>query len=97
MSNYCNDISKSVLKKGGCAVCGQLRLKNEVVPLEKVKNYFALLEEPNVAKQEKKTLMEGVIDISGSVFDRFLDTVCQACTVDLENGRQSKMTLANHL
>lgn len=63
VSDFCKDLEPSHFEEAGCAVCGQLSLKHDLVHLKIMKNFLHILEEPDVTCEHIRSQMRRYMNI----------------------------------
>ncbi|PPR07084.1 hypothetical protein CVT24_010921 [Panaeolus cyanescens] len=97
MRDYCRDIGPSVIEESGCAVCGQLTRRSNMLLLNELDIKLSPLTQVNCAKHERLSSNDPDCDISGPVYDTKLSSVCPECCTALKKGRRPRLALANNL
>lgn len=97
VNNFCADTSPSAIEESGCAVCGQLKLFTDLIPIDRCDCDLSLLIVSNVSRQERWSIEEPVRDLDGPVIDRSCKNVCWTCIQSLQKGKTPKHALANGL
>jgi Helitron helicase-like domain at N-terminus len=99
IADWCKDISPDAFEEAGCAVCGQLTLLKELVPLSDADcNYELLLREGSgMTRLERNVYSDPVQEIKGPVIDHECSSVCRSCRQILHRGHVPTYALANGL
>ena len=99
IADWCKDISPDAFEEAGCAVCGQLTLLKELVPLSDADcNYKLLLREGSgMTCLERNVSSDPVQEIKGPVIDHECSSICRSCRQILHRGCVPTYALANGL
>jgi hypothetical protein len=95
ITGFCNDTHPSQFEEVGCAVCGQLTLKNNILPLKDVECSLEPLKRQGVTSIERKSELEECQEIEGPIIDDDCLGMCTTCHNHLVNGDCPSMALAN--
>lgn len=96
-SDFCGELAHSNLVEKGCAVCGQLTTRTNLVPLDQLNCSLAPLVEKGVARFERFSSNDPVRFDEGPILDRTCDSVCPPCVKTLRGGHRPVHALANGL
>ncbi|KAJ3917040.1 hypothetical protein F5877DRAFT_45420, partial [Lentinula edodes] len=97
ISKWCEDSTPSKFEETGCAVCGQLCLKHNLLPLKGYRNYLHILDVQGVTRVERMVPTDPIRERSGPVIDNTCNMVCSQCRSYLINGKIPRLALANGL
>ncbi|KAH6891703.1 hypothetical protein BKA70DRAFT_1119629, partial [Coprinopsis sp. MPI-PUGE-AT-0042] len=95
--NFCADLTPEKVEEAGCCVCGQLKLKTDLVQPEHAGINLGLLVNPGMTRKERFTLEDPICDVDGPIVDDTGFGVCSACRLYLKAGKIPKISLANGL
>ncbi|KAJ3544805.1 hypothetical protein NMY22_g2652 [Coprinellus aureogranulatus] len=94
---FCADLKPAAFEESGCAVCGQLTLLTNLIPLADVDCSLDPLIELGLARKERLNFNQPIEYETGPILDRQLTAICPSCLKHLENGRRPRHALANGL
>ena len=97
IKDFCKAQAPSSIEEAGCAVCGQLELLRDLVPLKTIKNLLHVLEEPGVTREERKDASEKIHEYKGPVIDRACSMVCAKCRRSLRKNVAPHLALSRNL
>ncbi|KAH6911647.1 hypothetical protein BKA70DRAFT_1099582, partial [Coprinopsis sp. MPI-PUGE-AT-0042] len=95
--NFCADLSPGKVEEAGCCVCGQLKLKTDLIQPEHAGINLGLLVNPGMTRKEHFSLDDPICDVDGPIVDDTGFGVCSACHPYLKAGKIPKISLANGL
>jgi hypothetical protein len=95
ITGFCNDTHPSQFEEVGCAVCGQLTLKKNIIPLKDVQCSLDPLKQQGVTSIERKSELQEQQEIEGPIIDYDCVVMCMTCHKHLDNGNCPSMALAN--
>ena len=80
IKNFCNNLALPSFEEAGCAVCGQLTLCHDLLPLKSIKNMLHVLEAPGITCIEHKTEAKKICEYNSPVLDHGCNyMVCTKC------------------
>lgn len=102
ISGWCNAMSETNVTEEGCAVCGRLTLRSELLPFNENPFDLSLLDPfvlglEDITRLERKSVNDPVQQIKGPVFDSSSKGTCKLCHKELSNGVLPAHALANGL
>ena len=97
ITGFCADTHPSQFEEAGCAVCGILISKKNLIVLKDVQCSFDSLIRSGVTRIERTSESEEHKEFKGPIIDSECNHVCQACLKHLEKGISPPMALANGL
>jgi len=97
VNDFCADTSPSTFEESGCAVCVQLTLYSELIPVAECGCDLSPLVAAGVTRGERFSQSETIQELEGPVIDRTCKNICQNCVQSLEKGKAPKHALANGL
>lgn len=92
---FCDDLSPASFEESGCAVCGLLTLRTQLLPLDELKCSLLPLVEPGLVRLERRLCSDPVRYASGPVLATGLTMVCEGCSLSLTKGKRPLNALAN--
>lgn len=97
--DFCNATSASCIEEAGCAVCGSLVLKSDLVPLKDANcNLYILSQNTNgFTRMQQFSSADPIKDISGPVINNTCDYICKTCKSSVQRGKKPKFSLARGL
>ena len=95
--NFVEDTKYNVFAEKGCAVCGQLTVKTDLVPLQEQKFNKNLLTIPDITRKERKTPTDSIKSLSGPVLASNCSDICLTCLKSLQKNKVPINALANGL
>jgi hypothetical protein len=97
IKDFCKEQAPASVEEAGCAVCGQLVLRRDLVPLKSIKNLLHILEEPGVTREERRYAAEKICEYKGPVIDRGCKMVCAKCRQSLRKNVVPRLALCRNL
>jgi hypothetical protein len=99
IAGFCSDTLPEKFIEYGCAVCGQLTSKSRLFDLSEVESHLHILEtsEMGVTRQERRSILDPILEIDGPVLVHGLNHVCISCKKPLCKDKMPKYALANGL
>ncbi|KAH6867501.1 hypothetical protein BKA70DRAFT_1063735, partial [Coprinopsis sp. MPI-PUGE-AT-0042] len=95
--NFCADLSPERVEEAGCCVCGQLKLKTDLIEAHQANLDLSILVSPGMTRRERISLEDPICDVEGPIVDNTGFGVCSACRPSLRAGEIPKVSLANGL
>ena len=95
ITGFCNDTHPSQFEEVGCAVCGQLTLKKNIIPLKDIQCSLDPLKQQGVTSIERKSELQEQQEIEGPIIDYDCVGMCATCHKHLDKGNCPSMVLAN--
>lgn len=94
---FCEDLSEENILEEGCAVCGCLGPKKDMVTITDDLFDKSILIDPTgrMTRAERGSSREPIHNIPGPVLDPTCDKVCPTCLGPLKKGNLPKLALAN--
>jgi hypothetical protein len=98
-SGFCKAMAPSRFVESGCAVCGRLTIKSELIKLSEIEWDLGLLarDGEGVTRLERFAEVDSIQEIKGPILDPKCDSVCKGCDHILLTGHVPIMALANDL
>lgn len=97
ISDFCKDLDPLHFEEAGCAVCGQLVPKHDLVHLKTVKNFLNVLEEPGVMHEAWQEPTDKIHEYYGPVIDHSCNMVCITCWQSLRGDVVPHLALCRKL
>ncbi|KIJ60980.1 hypothetical protein HYDPIDRAFT_97386, partial [Hydnomerulius pinastri MD-312] len=100
ISSFCDDISVFRIEKAGCGICGQLKSKCDLEPLDEIDSkLLSVLDRPGLAltRVPRTICAVRVSEKTGPILDRSCSGVCSVCSHSLKMGKVPRLALANGL
>ncbi|RXW13797.1 hypothetical protein EST38_g12057 [Candolleomyces aberdarensis] len=97
LREFCADVKPERFEEAGCASCGQLTLRTDLVPLQTAGCSLDPLVEPNLARLERYSPAENIRFETGPVLAKGCSDVCPLCIKYLRRGHRPVNALANGL
>lgn len=95
VNGFCEDMKPEMFEEQGCAVCGQLHITENMMPLPK--EGLSLLQSENVTRQERRRADDPIIELPGPILANGCDNVCQHCAASIQDQQIPTQSLANGL
>ena len=96
ITKACDKMSNPQVEETGCAICGQLTLRSQLVPRKKLKEFFNLLCSPGVSRQQRARHSDKIKDYP-FVIDHSCKYACVSCYAILKKGKVPRCALAKGL
>ena len=97
INGFCNDTHPGKFEEAGCAVCGQLVVRTELIKLTDVKCSLDPLVRVGVSRLPRNSIDDPIREIEGPIVDARCKHVCHECVSFLEKRKMPPMALANGL
>ena len=97
VNDFCVDTSPSAFEESGCAVCGELKLRNDLTPIQNCGCDLSSLVSNGATRKERLAPEDPVRELITPILDESCKDVCRTCLRSLEKGKVPKLALANGL
>ena len=97
VNDFCADTSPSAFEESGCAVCGELKLRTDLTPIQDIGCDLSSLISDGVTRKERLASKDPIEELEGPIIDRSCKGVCRACLTSLQKGKAPKLALSNGL
>lgn len=97
IDQFSQAFDRDAVEEVGCAVCGQLTLATDTVPLSLCTNLDLLASTQDATRKERSHVGESIAPIQGPVLAKGCNSVCSDCTRSLKASRIPLFLLANYL
>lgn len=87
ISGFCADSSPDAFQEASCAVCGELHLLTNLVPLSDSKADLNLLIKSDMTRKLRKSSSCPIAEIEGPILYKNCQCVCTDCEISLTKGK----------
>ncbi|THU79416.1 hypothetical protein K435DRAFT_591460, partial [Dendrothele bispora CBS 962.96] len=94
---WTNDFQPNKVEESGCAVCGQLKLLQDLTPIKNIQNMLHILEVSGVTRAERTSSKHQISELQGPIIDHSCDKICGTCREFVRQGKVPRISLANGL
>ena len=95
ITGFCKDTHPSCFEESGCAVCGRLTTKKELIALKDVQCSLDPLVRSGVTSIERTCETQEHKEVTGPILDTDCSSMCTSCHTLLKKGTCPAMALAN--
>jgi len=95
ITGFCKDTHPSCFEESGCAVCGRLTTKKQLIALKDVQCSLEPLVRSGVTSIERTCETQKHKEVTGPILDADCSSMCTSCHTLLKKGNCPEMALAN--
>ena len=97
INDFCTDTSPPAFEESGCTVCGQLKLRTNMISLQECDCDLSCLTVEGISRQEHFSSDDAIKEVKGPIIDAGCKNICDTCLVSVQKGKVPKHALANGL